>query len=82
MWGPLSSASVSGGNVWTVPIIYKGYPAQLAWFDGWLTTSSFATPFSKSNTLLNANGVVNGSITLDQQPVLLTRPNAVTFSIF
>jgi hypothetical protein len=80
--GPLSSASVSGGNVWTVPIIYKGYPAQLAWFDGWLTSSSFATPFSKSNTLLNANAVVNGSITLDQQPVLLTRPNAVTFSIF
>jgi hypothetical protein len=80
--GPLSSSSVAGGNVWTVPIIYKGYPAQLAWFDGWLSTTSFATPFSRAQTLQNANSVVTTSITLDNQPVLLTRPNSITFSDF
>jgi hypothetical protein len=80
--GPLSSTAVAGGNIWTVPIIYKGYPAQLAWFDGWLASTSFATPFSRSQTLLNANSSVIGSITIDQQPVLLTRPNASTFTVF
>lgn len=80
--GTQTSSAVAGGNVWTVPIIYKGYPAQLAWFDGWLTTTSFATPFSQSQTLLNSNATVAGSLTLDNQPVLLTRPNSVTFSIF
>jgi len=80
--GPLSSASVSGGNIWTVPIVHKGYPAQLAWFDGWLATSSYATSFSRSQTVLNVNAVVAGSITLDNQPVLLTRPPSTTFSEF
>jgi hypothetical protein len=80
--GPLSSAAVGGGNVWTVPIIYKGYPAQLAWYDGWLATTSFSTPFSKALTIKNVSSAVVSTVTIGNEPVLLTRPNSITFSDF
>lgn len=71
--GTLTSASVSGGNVWTVNLTVGGNPKQLAWFDGWLTTSAFLTTYGQQQTLAGVTSpVVAGSVTLSNQPTLLS----------
>lgn len=77
--GTLSSSSVSGGNIWTLPLTVAGQTQQLAWFDGWLTTSTFSTPFGISQTLAGVNSAISGTVVLTNQPTLLSGSGQNTF---
>ena len=69
--GTLNSAAVSGGNVWTMDLTVAGNTQRLAWFDGWLATSAYATSFNRQTTLPGVTSAVSGTVTLDNQPRLL-----------
>ena len=70
--GTLSSASVSGGNVWTLPLTISGKSAQIVWYDGWLTTTTQSTSFVTQQTLAGVSSSTGGSYTVGQMPILLT----------
>ena len=68
----LASATVTGGKVWTVSMTISGAPAKLAWFDGYLATTSYATTFTTQTNLSGTSSAITaGTVTLDQTPRLL-----------
>jgi hypothetical protein len=71
--GVLNSTAVSGGTVWTINTTTNGSPAQLAWFDGRLATTSYATAYQQQQSLAGTtSAVTGGTVSLTNQPMLLT----------
>ena len=77
---PLTQTAVSGGNIWTVNLLNGGVSQQLAWYDGWLGTTTYTVPLG-TITFQNISGIVSpagATITLGNTPVLLTQSMAVS----
>lgn len=70
--GSWTTTAVTGGNTWTLNATCGGNAAQFAFFDGWLTSYSMSTTYSTQQNLAGSTSATGGSVTLTQQPVLLT----------
>lgn len=72
--GSWTKTSVTGGNTWTLNATCSGHAAQLAFFDGWLTSHSMSTSYSTQQNLSGTTSSTGGTVSLTQQPILLTSP--------
>lgn len=74
-----TATAVTGGNFWTCP---SGSTAEYAWFDGWYpATTTQSTAFNTQQNLEGTTSATGGSITVGQEPVLLTNSTVYTFAI-
>jgi len=64
----------------TLPMTISGNPAEIKYYTGWLTTHTQSTAFTTKQTLQGVTSATGGSITLGQEPVLLTSP-ATTYTL-
>lgn len=68
-----TSATVTGGKIWTWDITYKGSPAKYVWFDKWLGSTSYTMPPGMFYAqYLNGPLLAGASaITIGQTPTLI-----------
>lgn len=70
--GPKTCSTVTGGQVCKLPMSISGNLAEIDYFTGWLTSSTQSTTFPIQQNLAGTTSATGGSVTLSQQPVLLT----------
>jgi hypothetical protein len=75
--GPATSTAVTGGNVWRVPLTISGQAAEIHFYDGWLSPYVEGVSYATQQTLDGVTRATGGSVTLTQEPVLLTSPAVI-----
>jgi hypothetical protein len=89
--GTVSCVGSTGVEVCTLPVTKSGSAAEFKWYNGWLATTTVSTAFAtkqvyNSATNTTATSSTGGTVTLSQQPLLLTSgavtPNPPSNSVF
>lgn len=76
--GSWTETAVAGGNTWTLPMTCSGRAAQIAFFDGWLTSYTASTAYANYTTLDGVVHATAGAVPLNQEPVLLSNPSVAS----
>lgn len=64
----------------TLPGTVSSNPAEIKYYTGWLTTHSQSTSFTTQQNLQGTTSATGGTVTLSQEPILLTSPGT-TFTL-
>lgn len=78
--GTLTSTAITGGNKWSLQL--DSGAAELDFCDAWLASCTTSTSFNTQTTLANVTSPTGGSLTLTQEPVLLTNSGVVATPTF
>ena len=68
--GALTSSSITGGTKWSIQL--DSGAAELDFCDAWLASCTASTSFTAVTTLGNATSATGGTVTLTQEPSLLS----------